>query len=49
VKKRKETRLDFEVDKLTNSIENVNTGDSFPTEVSLLMKSEVKLLSKKNS
>ena len=25
--------LDFRIDKLTNSIENVVTGDSFPTEV----------------
>jgi hypothetical protein len=28
VKKKKETGLDFEVDKLTNSIENVITGDA---------------------
>jgi len=27
--------LDFEVDKLTNSIENVVTGDSFPTDIIL--------------
>jgi len=35
---RKETKiaLDFFIDKLTNSIENVITGDSFQTEVSLL-------------
>lgn len=48
MKKRKETGLDFEVDKLTNSIENVSSGDSFPTEVSLLTKTELKLLTKKN-
>jgi len=32
--KRKHTALDFEIDKLTNSIENTLTGESFPTEVS---------------
>jgi hypothetical protein len=36
VKKQKETGLDFEVDKLTNSIENVVTGDSFATDISNL-------------
>jgi len=30
------TALDFEVDELTNSIVNTVTGDSFPTEVSLV-------------
>ncbi|MBI3235939.1 MAG: hypothetical protein HYZ42_18210 [Bacteroidetes bacterium] len=44
----KNTGLDFEVDKLTNSIENIITGDSFPTEVSLLTRNELKILSKKN-
>lgn len=38
--------LDFEVDKLTNSIENVITGDSFATEVSILLKEELKFLTK---
>jgi hypothetical protein len=31
VKKRKQTGFDFKVDKLINSIENVLTGDGFPT------------------
>lgn len=48
VKSRKEIGLDFEVDKLTNSIENVTSGDSFTTEISLLTKDEVKGLTKKN-
>jgi hypothetical protein len=39
--------LDFIIDKLTNSIENVVTGDSFKTEVSVLTKSELKLVTKK--
>lgn len=37
----KEIRLDFEIDRLTNSIENVNSGDNFPTEIVLLNKSEL--------
>ena len=48
MKQRKETELNFEVDKLTNSIENLQSGDSFPTEISLLTKAEVKNLGKKN-
>ena len=34
--KQKYIALDFEIDKLTNSIENKLTGESFPTEVSQL-------------
>jgi len=48
VKNLKEIGLDFVVDKLTNSIENVKSGDSFPTEISLLTKSELKMLTKIN-
>ncbi len=33
--------LDFKIDKLTNSIENVQSGDSFPTEISLLTSLEL--------
>ncbi len=47
MRKQKEIGLDFEVDKLTNSLENVKSGDSFPTEISLLTKAEVKGLTKK--
>jgi hypothetical protein len=48
VKKQKHPGLDFEIDKLTNSIENVKSGDSFPTEISLLTRSELKGLTIKN-
>lgn len=48
MKKRNQLGLDFEVDKLTNSIENVKSGDCFPTEISLLTKAEVKGMTKKN-
>jgi len=46
--KRKEKGLDFLVDKLTNSIENVVTGDSFQTEISIVSFKELKLINKKN-
>ncbi len=39
--------LDFEIDKLTKSIENAVTGDSFLTEVSLLTKKDLKNVTKK--
>jgi hypothetical protein len=48
VKKVKINHLDFVIDKLTNSIENVKTGDSFKTDVSLLTREEIKGITKKN-
>lgn len=39
---------DFIVDRLTNSIENVQSGDSFQTEVSLVSKADLKNVTKKN-
>jgi hypothetical protein len=47
VKKRKQKGLDFEVDKLTNSIENVITKDSFPTDITLITSSDLKTVTKK--
>ncbi len=38
--------LDFIVDKLTNSIENIITGDSFQTEVSVINKNDLKTINK---
>jgi hypothetical protein len=43
-----EIGLDFIIDKLTNSIENVITGDSFQTEISILQNSDLKSVAKKN-
>jgi hypothetical protein len=40
--------LDFVIDKLTNSIENVITGDSFQTEISILQNSDLKSVTQKN-
>jgi hypothetical protein len=48
VKKRSPIHLDFEVDKLTNSIENIVTGDSFPTSVLPFATKESGSVTKKN-
>lgn len=48
MKKGKINLLDFVIDKLTNSIENVKTGDSFKTDISLLTRDEQKAVTKKN-
>lgn len=45
--KNKDIEQDFIIDKLTNSIENVVTGDSFQTEISVLTHSDLKLVTKK--
>lgn len=45
--KKKEIGLSFIVDKLTNSIENVISGDSFATEVSVLTPSDLKKINKR--
>lgn len=47
MKKRGKIPLDFLIDKLTNSIENVQTGDSFPTIISLLSTQDLKSTTKK--
>ena len=39
-------QIDIEIDKLTRSIENVITGDSFKTEVLLLSSKDLKQLKK---
>ncbi len=48
MKKIKRIALAFEIDRLTNSIQNTISGDSFPTEVSLLTKADLKQVTKKN-
>ena len=47
VKNQTEIGLDFIVDKLTNSIENVITGDSFATDISILTTTNLKVINKK--
>lgn len=46
--KHKYIPLDFIIDKITNSIENVLTGDSFNTEIALITKADLKIITKKN-
>ena len=48
MKKRIVPALDFVIDKLTNSVENVHTGDSFPTSITLLSSSDLKTTTRKN-
>jgi hypothetical protein len=48
MKDNKEFGLDFIIDKLTNSIENVISGDSFATEISLVTVGDLKLINAKN-
>ena len=49
MKKQKNIGLDFIVDKLTNSIQNVVSGDSFATDITLVSVSNLKNVIKKNS
>jgi hypothetical protein len=46
VKRKKAQGLDFEVDRLTNSIQNVISGDSFSTEITLISPSDLKSITK---
>lgn len=48
MKKQKHIELDFVIDKLTNSIQNTISGDSFPTDVIRFTKSDLKQATKKN-
>ena len=48
MKKRAGKGLDFLIDKLTNSIENTITGDSFTTTVLHLTRDDLKNVTKKN-
>ena len=47
MKKRELIQLDFVIDNLTNSIKNTISGDSFPTEVSHLTKTDLKQITRK--
>lgn len=48
MKKERKIQLDFVIDKLTNSIQNTISGDSFSTEVSRLITTDLKQITKKN-
>ena len=40
--------IDIEIDKLTNSLENVISGDSFPTDIVNTDQHDLKSITKKN-
>ena len=46
MKKNRKNPLNFIIDKLTNSIENVITGDSFATVISLVTAADIKTVTK---
>lgn len=48
MKSKKPIYLDFIIDKLTNSIQNTISGDSFDTEVLRLTNADLKQVQKKN-
>lgn len=48
MKKRRQIPLDFLIDKLTNSIENIQTGDTFSTNITLLSAADLKSVTKKS-
>lgn len=48
MEQRQNIELDFIIDKFTNSIENTISGDSFRTEISVLTKTDLKTVLKKN-
>ena len=48
MKKLNKIEQDFIIDRLTNSIINVISGDSFQTEVSRLTKNDLKITTKKD-
>jgi hypothetical protein len=47
--KQSKYHISVEIDKLTNSIQNTISGDSFPTDVHPLTKSDLKNITKKNN
>lgn len=47
MKDKEPTGLDIEIDELTNSIRNTISGDSFPTDIIRLSKSDLKTITKK--
>jgi len=49
VKKQQNKGLELIMDKLTNSIENIVTGDSFATDISLVTAADLKTITKKNN
>jgi len=49
MKRQQKTGLDFEIDKRTNSIENIVTGDTFATDITIISISDLKTLPRKTA
>jgi hypothetical protein len=47
--KRSNTWIDIEIEELTNSIRNVFSGDSFPTDITRITSSDLLSITKKNA
>jgi hypothetical protein len=47
MKKRENSEIDIEIDALTNSIKNIISGDSFPTDITLITKTDLKSVTKR--
>jgi hypothetical protein len=45
---KKNKGLDFEIDQLTNSIKNVVSWDSFPTDITIISRADLTAITKKN-
>jgi hypothetical protein len=48
MKKSKQNPLDFVIDKLTNSIENISTGEVFDTEIVKLTSKDINQINEKD-
>ncbi len=48
MKKHKSVYSDFEIDKLTNSIENLQSGDTFSTDVTIVSIQDIKSINNRN-
>ena len=48
MKKQIDAGFEVEIDKLTNSIENIITGDSFSTDITLITTTDLRTITKKN-
>ena len=48
MKKQENTGIEIEIDELTNSIKNVISGDTFPTDIAWITKADLKTVTKNN-
>jgi hypothetical protein len=48
MKKKENIGINIEIDELTNSVKNIISGDSFPTDITRITKADLKSITKKN-